>query len=199
MVVRRVVEAQGKEYVISPDDPAPLASRIWGILLARLINEVTTEPVTSPVQLTSNVPECSPRISRDGLVGLIGIPSRVFPALVSRSFVLMMDIQAEGYLPRTVSVTIHSDQRRISAAGPRRGDRVLTLNEVARLLVGETLMVGTGATFEEVRIGMLGPGNQVTTTTPFVHDHDDHDPVVPVVPDNFAPFNAGDIRLVPAS
>jgi hypothetical protein len=59
---------------------------------------------------------------------------------------------------------------------------------------------GVGTKFEEVRIGMVGPvPNQVTITAPLAKDHNlVPEPVVPVVPDNFAPVNVGDIRLVPS-
>lgn len=196
----RVVQAQGREYSFSPDNPGPLSSSIWAIVQARLINDVTNEPVTSLVQLKSDVKECIPRISRDGHVGLVGVPSRVFSALVGKNFVMALDIYADGYLQRTLTVNIPNDRRTTTRpVFPRRGDRVLTLNDASRLLAGETLMVGAGVNFEEVRIGILGPApNQVTTTTPFVHAHIASETVVPVVPNNFAPVNLGDIRLVPS-
>lgn len=200
-MARRVVQAQGREYLFSPDDPAPLSSRIWAIVQARLINDVTNEPVTSSVQLKSDIKECIPRISRDGLVGFVGIPSRVFSALAGRNFLMTVDINADGYLPRTLTASIPNDQRITTAPFPLQGDRVFTLNDTSRLLTGEALMVGgIGTNFEEVRIGLVGPApNQVTTTAPFVEDHNlGSEPVVPVVPDNFTPVNLGDIRLVPS-
>lgn len=199
-MARRVVQAQGKEYIFSPDDAVPLSNRIWAIVQARLINDVTNEPVTSSVQLKSDVKECIARISRDGLVGLVGVPSRVFSALVGKNFVMTVDVNADGYLPRTVTTTIPSDQRTTIAPLPLQGDRVFTLSDASRLIAGETLMVGAGPNFEQVRIGAIGPApNQVTITTPFVKSHNlGPEPVVPVVPNNFASVNLGDIRLVPS-
>ena len=195
-----MVQAQGKEFLFSPDDPVPLPSRIWAIVQARLLNDVTNQPVTSPVQLRSDVKECTPRISRDGLVGFTGMPGRVFPVLADKSFVMTVDVIADGYLPRPLTVSIPTDQRTTAAPFPLQGDRVFTLSDTSRLLVGETLMVGgSGANFEAVRIRMVGPSpNQVTTTAPFTRNHNlGPEPVVPVVPDNFAPVNLGDIRMVP--
>lgn len=200
-MTRRAVQAQGIDYVFCPDDPVPLSGRIWAIVQARLINDVTSKPVTSPVQLKSDVGGCVSRISRDGLVGFAGIPAHVFPVLAGKTFIMNVDATADGYLPRTLTFTIPSDQRTTILPYPKKGDQVVSLNSTARLLAGEMLMVGApGSNLEEVRIGMLGPAvGQVTLSTPFAEDHNlGPESVVPVVPDNFAPVNLGDIRLVPS-
>lgn len=200
MVTRRTIQAQGREYLIASDAPMPLSGRIWAIVQARLINDVTSEPVRSHIQLKSDIEGCMPRISRDGLVGLAGVPSRVFPVLAGKSFVMTVDVIADGYLPRTLTVSIPSDQRTTVSPFPQRGVRVVTLNDASRLLAGETLMVGgAGTHFEEVRIAAVGPApGQVTITTPFAQDHNlGSEPVVPVVPGTFSPVNLPDIRMVP--
>jgi len=204
-MARRMVQAQGIEYVFSADDEAPLSSRIWGIVQARVINDVTGEPVESAVRIESDLEPCIPRVCRDGLVGLAAIPRRLFPALAGNNYTMSVTIHADGYLSRTQSLVIPRDQRNTVVPFPRRGDRVITMNDTARLRRGETLMVGNpvtdpGTRFEEVQIAALGPGpGQVTITPPLFHDHiGGSEPIVPVVPDNFASFNMGDVLMVPA-
>jgi hypothetical protein len=116
-----------------------------------------------------------------------------------------LTIHATGYVSRTVSVVIPNDARITQVPPlPSSGDRILTLNNAARLGVGETLMVGNpitnpGSVFEQVRIAALGPGpNQVTISPELRMNHVVPEPVVPVVPTNFGPIDvAPDVRMVP--
>ena len=76
---RRVVEVDGRTYVFSPDDQPPLGGRLWALVRARLIDEMTGQPPAGPITLVSDMSFASPRVASDGIVGLIGIPQQSFP------------------------------------------------------------------------------------------------------------------------
>ena len=200
-MARRVVQAQGIEYVFAPDDEPPLATLLWGLVQARAINDVTGRPVTSEIRLESDLQPTVPRIARDGLVGLVAVPFKVFPVLAGMSFTVNLTIHAVGYNSRTIAIVIPHDQRTTVNPLPQAGDRVMSLDNTTNLGVGEFLMMGNlpGVQFEQVQITGLGPGvNQVTLRGGLAFDHNvGPEPVVPVVPTNFGPTDAGDVRLVP--
>lgn len=191
--------------MFSPDDTPPLSARVWGFVRARLINDVTNEPVGGNILVGSDLPRSSPRVSTDGLIGLAAIPRDVFPTLASRNYMLMLSVTAAGYIPRTVSVAIRNDQRMTRAPFPQAGQSVITMNDVTRLQPGETLMIGNplthpGSQFETVQVATVDLAqNRVTTRGPLVNPHDviGAEPVIPVVPTDFSATDIGDIRLVP--
>ncbi len=103
---RRVVEVKGRTYTISMDDPMPLTQRIWAVVSARIVDEMTLEPPRSRVSINTDVPDLTPRVTSDGLAGLIGIPGQVFPNLTAQSYEVDLTITAEGYIPYRERVTI---------------------------------------------------------------------------------------------
>jgi hypothetical protein len=204
-MARRSIQANGRRYLFSPDDEPPLGSRWWGLVRGRVINDVTEAPVTEAVTIESDLERAAPRIATDGLIGLAVIPRYVFPTLAGRNYQLRLTIHAAGYVSRTLSIVIPNDQRMTAAPLPQAGDGVLRLNDTSRLAAGELLMVGNpvthpGSRFEQVRIAALGPApGQVTIRGALALDHNaaGPEPVVPVVPMNFAALDLGDVRLVP--
>jgi len=77
----RIVNANGRSYNFSADDPFPLSSRFSALVRARLIDELTGTPPLTPVQVDSNIAPSTPRVASDGLVGLVGIPRHIFRSL----------------------------------------------------------------------------------------------------------------------
>src|SRR5438477_512337 len=126
MTVRTVL-ANGRSYQFSPDNEPPMAARNWLFVRARLVDEITLQPVTQDVRLQADVPGTVSRIADDGLVGLVGVPLEVLPFLAGRNFKLNLTIDAAGYLsPPPVAVVIPSHQRTTTNL-PVRGDRIITL------------------------------------------------------------------------
>lgn len=81
-------------------DPVPLAAdRVRAILSARLVDELTREPVGVDIELTTSVDGVFPRIAQGGLIGLVGQPARLFPTLDLNPVTLSMRATAPRYLP----------------------------------------------------------------------------------------------------
>jgi len=198
------IQANGINYLFSPDDSQPRASRQWMLVRARLVNDVTLRPVTNDVRVESDLPLTTPRIADDGLVGLVGVPRTVFPILAGRQFVVNLTLRAKGFLSQTLAVIIPTDAKLTAGPGPVIGDRVITLNNAVNVQPGEFLMIGNpitspGSVYEEVQVIALGPAaNQVTIKTPLRLNHNVvTEPVIPVIASNFAPADAGDVLMVP--
>ena len=193
----RIEVVNSQPYVVSPDDPPPLGHRLWALVRARVVDELTDQPVLSAIILESDAAFASPRVASDGLVGLVGIPQQVFPPLAAHNYTVRLTVRAVGYLPRQVSVAIQHDQRTLAAPAPALHDTVMTLDDTARLSVGDMLLVGpVGADLDITQIQALGPGaQQVTLTTGLLHSHGIGDPVIPVVPDDFAPTDLGVLAM----
>lgn len=105
-MTRRVETVNSKVYVFSPDNTQPLGQRFWAIVRARVIDELTGQPPLSAITIESDALHLAPRVARDGLVGLVGIPQQVFPALASQDYPLMLKVKAVGYISREASFTI---------------------------------------------------------------------------------------------
>ena len=193
----RLVVVNSRPYVISPDDPQPLGSRLWALVRAQVIDELTGQPVVSVITLESDAAFASPRVAGDGLVGLVGIPQQSFPPLAAHNYTVRLTVRAAGYLPRRLAVAVAHDQRTLAAPAPALHDTVMTLNDTAKLSIGEMLLVGlVGPGLDIAQIRALGPGaQQVTLTTGLLHSHEVDDPVVPVVPDDFAPTDVGPLAM----
>lgn len=196
---RRSEQVEGKTVLISPDDPAPRGARFWALVRARVIDEMTGSAPLTAITLESDLAPTTPRVSDGGLVGVVGVPRHVFQVLAAHGYSVRLTVRAPGYIPRRASVVVPNDQRSIAAPAPAALATVLTLNDRSRLSPGETLLVGpAGPNLVAVRIRALGPGaNQVTFAPPLPAGpaFAVGDPVVPVVPDDFAPANAGDLAL----
>ena len=200
----RVIQANGRQYLFSPDDALPLAARYWALVRARLLNDVTLEPVTGDIRLESDLEMTVPRIADDGVVGLVAVPKDIFPVLAGRNYTLHLTIHATGYLSQTIAAVIPTVQKTTASPLPNAGDGIITLNDTADLQIGELLMIGNplttlGSRFEEVRITALGPGvSQVTIEPALAMNHNaGPEPVVPVIPANFGPTDVGDVLMVP--
>lgn len=216
-MTRRIIQTVGRDYTFSPEDPIPLASRHWAVVDARVIDELTDTPPSATITIKSDLAHSSPRVvgtgqgrwadetarfnsppaAGDGLVGLVGVPVRIFPGLALRNYTVQLTIQAQGYIPRQVTAVIPNDQRTIVGPPPALNDTVITLNDTARLNAGEFLLIGPPVpTWSMVKIRSLGPApNQVIFAPALPRSYSIGDPVVPVVPSNFAPTRLGDVTL----
>lgn len=197
----RMIQAGERNYTFSPDDPIPLGSRIWALVQARVLDELTDRPPATMITVESDLAHSSSRVVSNSLVGLVGIPERVFPSLARRNYRVQLTVRVPGYIPCRVTALIPNDQRTIAAPAPAINDTVMTLNDTARLGVGEFLLVNApGPAIVLAKIRALGPNpNQVTfvpaVTATTVPAFGANNVVVPVVPVNFAPTNPGNVML----
>ena len=90
-------------------------------------------------------------------------------------------------------VTVAPDARQLTAAAPSATPQLLTLNSVADLVVGQTLVIGAaGPTQETGIISLIGPGaSQVTLIAPLATGRGIGDPVVPAAKNLTAAIAAG--------
>jgi hypothetical protein len=193
----RLVEVNGRQYVFSPEDQPPLGGRLWALVRARVIDELTGRPPLTAITLEADVTGASTRVASDGLVGVVGIPHHIFPALAMRNYTVALTVQVNGYVSRRAAVVISTDQRTIAAPAPALNATVMTLSDTARLGTGEILLVGPpGPTLTAVQIRAMGPGaNQITFAPALPRGYVLGDPIVPLVPSDFNPTDLGNLEL----
>lgn len=106
-MARHIVTVNQLRYGFSPDDLQPLLNRPWPVMTARLIDEITGEsPASSAIHPSTPVRGLIPRIADGGLLGLVGIPAQVFPALANRSYEIPLTLNVSGYVTRQETVVI---------------------------------------------------------------------------------------------
>lgn len=93
-------------YTVSLERPCQDGRKMWAVLRAQLIDEITGLPPESDISIQSPFSGLSPRVAPGGLVGFAGIPVRVFPKLKLSGYTVPITIQAEGYIPVNRDVTI---------------------------------------------------------------------------------------------
>jgi hypothetical protein len=98
-VTCRIETVGSAAFRICPE-PAPLAAdRVRAVLSARLVDELTGDPVEVDVEVTTATDGLFPRVARGGLIGLVGQPARLFPTLDINPVALSMRSTAARYLP----------------------------------------------------------------------------------------------------
>ena len=90
-------------YRFCPDPPPVLADRVRAVLRARLVDEITEDPIAVDAGLRTSVQGLHVHRVTGGNVGLIGQPARLFPDLGSSAVDLDLSIEASGYLPLTLT------------------------------------------------------------------------------------------------
>lgn len=80
-----------------PDSLPANSDRMRAILRARLVDEVSGDPIEDRISLNSSLPDIHPRVASGGLVGLVGRPARLFPTLGVDGVLLTLQIAAEGF------------------------------------------------------------------------------------------------------
>lgn len=105
-MVQRTVDANGHDWTYNPDRlPAP-GERMRSLLRARLVDEISGEPVTVPLALRAGRDDLATRASADGLVGLVAAPALVLPDLAATPAELSLEVRGNGYLPLTLAGTL---------------------------------------------------------------------------------------------
>ena len=99
-------------FLVAPDDAPPEGARWWALVQARLLDDVSGDPVTRPADVTPaglafRAPRTRalvrPRRADGGVVGLVGVPHTVFPDLRNSAYDVGLTVRADGYLPATAT------------------------------------------------------------------------------------------------
>jgi hypothetical protein len=114
-MTRAIVVAGAIRYTVSHDDRVPLGRRLGSLVHARVIDELTREPVeqglvVEPAGSGLATPAAErgakPRVAAGGLVGIVGNPSRVLPRLSAAAYELGLSVRGPGYVSQRVTGTI---------------------------------------------------------------------------------------------
>ncbi|MDM0109619.1 hypothetical protein QTH97_32190 [Variovorax sp. J22R24] len=124
-MARRSVQVAGQTVWIADDDPAAPELGWWAVLRTRVVDEVTEAPPHVVPRLRSDTPRCTPRISDDGVCGLIARPRDASTALVTPG-ALRATVEVDGYLPQVLDAAIDVARRQLPA-GAAAGATVLTI------------------------------------------------------------------------
>ena len=104
----RYVQSKGYEYQYCSDGILQDGKRLWALVSARLLDELTDEPPVTNIKIKAAMQGVGTRVVGDGLVGVIGNPERVFSPidLQSNSHDLSVTFLAKGYVTVTKSAQI---------------------------------------------------------------------------------------------
>ena len=105
MTVRRE-SVGGATYSYSPDAAAHAADRTRAIMRARLADEITGEEILEEVAVTCEPTDLVARAGSGGIVGAVGRPERVFPALALTPADIRLAVATPGYLPIELAGTL---------------------------------------------------------------------------------------------
>jgi len=92
-----LVNFNGRPWRHSPEAPPPGAGLLRAIVLARLVDDMTLAPPRVALSIHSDALPFSGRAGPDGLVGLIGTPSRVVPPAQIAGLPVAFTVSAAGY------------------------------------------------------------------------------------------------------
>src|SRR5690348_2095397 len=106
---RRTIQVGSVLWTISSDDPAPAGDRLWSLVGAGVTDELTGQPPVSELTVSSNAARSVPRVAQAGLLGAAGIPRRSFPRLAAQNYAVELQIDAERFVSRTVSIPVPQD------------------------------------------------------------------------------------------
>ncbi|MBI5259399.1 MAG: hypothetical protein HY855_23050 [Burkholderiales bacterium] len=105
-MVQRSVNANGHDWLFDSDTPALPGGRMRALLRARLVDEISGDPVAAPFALRASRTDVATRATADGLVGLVAAPARVLPELALAGAALSLEVRRSGFLPRTLHATL---------------------------------------------------------------------------------------------
>ena len=93
-------------YRACPDDPPVAADRLRAVVRWTAIDEITGTGPTLDFIIKTAALGLTPRVARDGIMGLVGNPARLYPGLDTGTVDLAWTVSAPGYLPRELAITL---------------------------------------------------------------------------------------------
>lgn len=167
------VSANARLYRLAPDDPEPVARRLWAIAAGRVVDELTGGPPGAPLTIVAREPALTVHAFADGAFYVVARPWDRFPPLRAASYELHLDIRAPGYLPQPLALSVPTYQRHVVAPAPAAGATQLALDDASGLAAGQRLLLGPDDGSQEYAVlASVGPGpGQVTLQAPLRHAH----------------------------
>jgi hypothetical protein len=98
--------AGASSYVFCPDDPPLAADRLRAVVRWAAVDEITHSGPDVDYTIRTQSLGLQPRISRDGLMGLVGNPARLYPGLDAATVDIAYSVAAPNYLTRSLQVTL---------------------------------------------------------------------------------------------
>jgi hypothetical protein len=159
----RVVEVGRLRHTVAMEDPVPFGRSFWAVVRGRAIDELTGAAPRVPVRITTRAPGLTPRSAEGGLVGLLGYPAEVFPALAAQGYTVEFTLHADGYLALSGAAALPQDPQfpaRFTPADlgdlPLHREPVILAGRVLRRVAGARTPVA-GATVEVTAIWPVLP------------------------------------------
>ena len=144
-MTRRVVNVGSEAFLFSSVGQPPLAERNWALVRARVVDELTGEPPLTGMFIETDRTDIHTRTAAGGIVGLVGVPARAFPALNAQSYTVGLTISSEGYVARRESVTVAKNVS-FPAAFATTNVGNLALHREPVIISGRTVLAGGGMT-----------------------------------------------------
>lgn len=105
-MTRTTVTVEGRAYDVSALEAGAVGRGFQAVVVARLVDARTGGPVVARTRIGTETAGLRGRGTRDGFVGLVGTPSTVLPMLATQSYPLVLRVDAAGFAPRTVTLTV---------------------------------------------------------------------------------------------
>ncbi len=93
-------------YRSCPDDPPVAADRLRAVVRWAAVDEITETRPTVDYTIRTEALGLIPRVARDGFMGLVGNPARLYPGLDIASVDIAWTLSAAGYLVLERSITL---------------------------------------------------------------------------------------------
>jgi len=93
-------------YRSCPDDPPVAADRLRAVVQWTAVDEIAQSGPDLDYTIQTDALGLSPRISRDGIMGLVGNPARLYPGLDTGTAPVALTLYTPGYLPRELTATV---------------------------------------------------------------------------------------------
>ena len=163
-MLRRVVQANNRNYLFSPDDTPAFATRIQAIVQLRVVDEITRRAPDSQVVIESTEKKLTARVAQDGICGLVGIPLQVFPGLQNIPYTVSFTISADSYLPVTLTASFPFDNTFPSTFTPQILPDVL-LHRAPTVITGRTMQLSNNTPMAGATVSVLSIRRRPRTPT----------------------------------
>lgn len=105
-MARAMVTVGGVARTVNFDDPPRPGNLYQALVIAQLLDEITEIPLVVPVQVTTDLVGARPKHADDGIAGIAGVPTRLFPALDIQAYAFSVRFEAAGYSPVIATVSL---------------------------------------------------------------------------------------------
>lgn len=103
---RTTIVNDSQSYTVNFDDPQMRGQIYQAIVIAQTIDEITGEPLSTPVRVTTTLAGVRAKSAADGVAGLAGTPMKVFPDLAASAYAFAITFEAFGYMPWTTNINL---------------------------------------------------------------------------------------------